>query len=170
MNLANEDQPGGVGGDAVVRKPLGTYTSRVDDKGRLKLPVDFERYLRSISTDASDVLFITSFDGKYARIYSSSVWEAQLPVLEAADVDAETGSQLLMEANHYGANSSIDNQGRLLIPPDLRKEMEVENQPVRLFCMRKHVAVLSETEYQKRRLDAAARQKAVARFEQKGLQ
>jgi len=170
VNLVNEDQPGGVGGESVIRKPLGTYASRVDDKGRLKLPVDFERYLRSISTDVADVLFITSFDGKYARIYSSSVWEAQLPVLETADPDAETGSQLVLEAYHYGASSSIDNQGRLLIPPDLRKEMEVENQPVRLMCIRKHVAVMSEAEYQKRRLDAAARQKAVARYEQKGLQ
>lgn len=169
VKLDQIDQPGGAGGEAVVRKPRGTYSSRVDDKGRLKLPVDFEKYLRAVSAKDEGVLFITSFDGKYARIYSSSVWEAQLEVLERPDPDAATGSGLLMEANHYGADCSIDNQARVLIPPDLRKAMGVENQPVRLVCLREHVAVMSEAEYERRRLLREDSHQAVMLYEQKGL-
>ncbi len=160
------DQSGGGSNNGVVRRPRSAYTSRIDEKGRLKLPVDVERYLRSIG--AVDV-FITSFDGRSARIYSNNEWEAQEELLERPDEDAPVGTTLLRRARAYGGDASIDNQGRLLMPARLRKEMGVENQPVWVTCLKGHVEVLSEAEYEAKLVPDADTDAMLRAYERKGL-
>ena len=51
-----------------VEYPRGIYPAKVDDKGRLKLPADFHRYLTEIGATK---VFVTSFDERVGRIYPS---------------------------------------------------------------------------------------------------
>jgi MraZ protein len=121
------------------------FSSRVDDKGRLKLPADIQRYL--IESGAAQV-FITSFDGRTARIYSIPQWERAEKLLEAPGPKAQDGRKLWFRAQKYGGDADIDSQGRLLMPATLRREMGVENQPVHLAFFRGHLEVFSLPEYE----------------------
>jgi MraZ protein len=129
--------------------------------------VDIERHLRA--TGNAEDLFITSFDGKYARIYTTSGWESQEVVLETPDDDAPTGGRLLFTAKRYGSDASVDNQGRLLLPPLLRKEMGVENQPVWVTWIKEHIAVMSDEEFQRQSLGPQDSSEAIRIYEKKGL-
>jgi len=107
--------------------PLGIFEARCDEKGRLKLPTNFIEYLKALAVDK---VFITTIDLKLARIYPRKVWESNRNLCEAAGEDAEIAEDVALIANHYGADSEIDGQGRVLIPTTLRRELELEAQPV----------------------------------------
>ena len=117
------------------------FTSRVDDKGRLKLPEDIRRYL---TETGAEQVFITSFDGRTARIYPIRVWEEAEELLEQPGPNATEGRQLLFQAQRYGGDAGMDSQGRLLMPTTLRRSMEVENQPVHLAFFRGHIEVYGD--------------------------
>ena len=121
------------------------FSSRVDDKGRLKLPADVQRYLTE--TGATQV-FITSFNGRTARIYSIEQWERAEKLLEAPGPNAQAGRKLWFKAQKYGGDAELDSQGRFLMPATLRREMGVENQPVQMAFYRGHLEVFSMKEFE----------------------
>ena len=133
--------------NGAVRRPRGMFSSRVDDKGRLKLPAEIQRYLTD--TGATQV-FITSFDGRTAQIYSIPQWERAEKLLEAPGPNGRNGKVLWFRSQKYGGDAEIDSQGRLLMPATLRREMGVENQPVHMAFFRGHLEVYSAKEYEAR--------------------
>ena len=50
----------------------GNHPTRVDEKGRLKVPAEFKRVL---DEKYSQQFYITSFDGKSAQMYPFEEWE-----------------------------------------------------------------------------------------------
>ena len=50
----------------------GSYSARIDDRNRLKIPAEFRRFIES---NWGNELFITSLDGTEARIYPLPVWQ-----------------------------------------------------------------------------------------------
>ena len=50
------------------------YPGKLDDKGRMKLPSVFAEYLAALSYVGQKKLFVTSLDGRIARIYPQEVW------------------------------------------------------------------------------------------------
>jgi DNA-binding transcriptional regulator/RsmH inhibitor MraZ len=55
-----------------------------------------------------------------------------------------------------GAEAEMDGQGRITIPPELRRELELENQTVRLFAYKGHIEILSEKIYEEQKREALA--------------
>lgn len=96
----------------------GNNPTRVDEKGRLKVPTDFKRRLDEQFGETE--YFITSRDGDRAEIYPLKVWEE----IEArmATVPSMTPARKKFEdlTNYYGQQVGYDNQGRLLMPQLLR--------------------------------------------------
>jgi MraZ protein len=98
----------------------GSYTAKIDDKSRLKIPRDF---LKSIEETYGRELFVTSIDGTCAQLYPMSVW---------SEIERQLGAQGLVRdpevdrffkhTSFYGQVVEIDNQGRVLIPPRLRDQ------------------------------------------------
>jgi MraZ protein len=121
------------------------FSSRVDDKGRMKLPAEIQRYLTD--TQATEV-FITSFTGRTAHVYPIPTWEETERLLESPGPQAQEGRKLLFRAQKYGGDAEIDAQGRLLLPATLRREMGIENQPVQMAFFRGHLEVFSMAEYE----------------------
>lgn len=113
-----------------VRPPRGIFPARVDDKGRLKLPAAFKTFLEQL--EERDV-FVSSFDGRIARIYTAPAWEKTENFLNQSGENFETRAKLYHLSMHYGADSRMDDQGRILINSDLRREMGVENSPVKVM-------------------------------------
>ena len=100
----------------------GNYTARIDAKGRLKIPTVFRRFIQD--THGTEV-YVTSLTGENVRIYPLGEWEsieqrlALLPSMEPAR------RKFLDRTNYYGQQTAIDNQGRILIHPLLRKSAGV---------------------------------------------
>lgn len=129
-----------------VEPPRGFFSAHVDDKGRLKLPVDLQQYLTAIGDEK---FFVTSTDDRIARIYPISVWIGNEKVLEAlATEDPDAAEALSFVANDYGAEAKVDPQGRVTLPTDLRRALALENQEVRLDWSQGAINVYSKAEYE----------------------
>jgi MraZ protein len=100
----------------------GNHPTRVDEKGRLKLPAEFKHRIDEIYGPR---FYITSKDGKRAEIHPLQEWEkfeaklAEIPNFNPAK------KKLLDRVNYYGQMAEMDAQGRLLVPQILRDKLNV---------------------------------------------
>ena len=127
--------------------PHSIAQARVDDKGRLKLPAEFLAYLRALKIEK---VFITTVDLRIARIYPVSVWNANENYFENAGEQAELAADVAYVAKYYGGDSEIDTQGRVLVPSELRRELELESQPVWLDCYNGRINVAGRKIHEER--------------------
>jgi DNA-binding transcriptional regulator/RsmH inhibitor MraZ len=131
--------------------PLGDEDARVDDKGRLKLPAQCVEYLKNIK---EDTVFITTFNpaGGEALIYPISEWRYRLGVWQdlakqGAEKAEAVGNRLKI-ASAFGAQSTLDAQGRVLVPSQLRKAMNLENTKVYLSYLDGRFNMWGATQYE----------------------
>lgn len=94
----------------------GNHPTRVDEKGRVKVPADFKRVL---DERYGAEFYITSRDGKIANIYPMDEW-SKIEQKIMANPTAAT-KKLLEHTNYWGQAVEIDGQGRLLLPGLLRE-------------------------------------------------
>jgi MraZ protein len=132
--------------------PNGMYPARVDDKGRLKLPVGFQEYFAGLPEKK---LFVTSLDRRIGQIYPIANWREAKKFLYGQTENSKPARRIAFNAQDLGADSEMDNQGRVLLPPEMRRELGIENQSVRLFHYKGRIEILSETIYQERKREAA---------------
>ncbi len=95
----------------------GNYTVRMDEKGRIKLPAAYRRY---IDEHYGTEFYVTSLTGEYARLYPMQEWHAIEEKLQSRGTEDITVKKFLNRTNYYGQNAEMDSQGRLLIHPLLR--------------------------------------------------
>ena len=95
----------------------GNYTVRMDEKGRIKLPAAYRRY---IDEHYGTEFYVTSLTGEYARLYPMQEWQAIEEKLQSRGTEDITVKKFLNRTNYYGQNAEMDSQGRLLIHPLLR--------------------------------------------------
>ena len=105
----------------------GSAPTKIDDKGRLKVPTLFRRELEDrFGRD----LFITSILGDSVLVYPLPVWEeveSRLAVLPSTD---PTKVRYLERVNYFGHQVRLDAQGRVLIPQLLRESAEMSGEVV----------------------------------------
>jgi len=133
--------------------PNGMYPARVDDKGRLKLPVSFQEYFSGLPEKK---LFVTSLDRRIGQIYPIAVWRENKQFLNDYRQNPKAASRISFNAQDLGADSEMDGQGRVLLPPEMRRELGIENQGVRLFAYKGRIEILSEAIYAERKQQATA--------------
>ncbi len=103
----------------------GTHLTRLDDKGRLKMPAEFKRL---IDEKYSAQFYITSLDGRSAKVYPMEEWEAIERKLAAISNFNPTKQRLLKHTSFYGQQVGFDGQGRLLLPSILRDSAELKGE------------------------------------------
>jgi MraZ protein len=103
----------------------GNHPTRVDDKGRLKVPAEFKRV---IDEKYGQQFYITSLDGKVAQIYPFEEWERIEQKLASLSTFNPTKKKFLSRVNYWGQQVEIDGQGRLLIPQLLRENAEIKGE------------------------------------------
>ena len=104
-------------GDRMFR---GSHITRVDEKGRLKLPAEFKRQIDA--EYGADPFYITSRDGKTAEIHPMREWEEYEKKLAAMPSSHPAKQKLLMRFNYFGQKAEMDGQGRVLLPQVLREK------------------------------------------------
>ena len=150
-----------------VAPPFGVYSSRTDDKGRLKLPVDFQEFLGSFEEKS---VIATTFDERIARLYPIPAWNETQKLLQEQGEDAQAAEDLFFIASRLGAKSGIDSQGRVLLPPELRRNLNLENVPVYLEYFKSYVNVYNQEVYDARTESARKdREQKLALLKKKGL-
>ncbi len=103
----------------------GNYTTRIDEKGRIKIPAAFRDI---ILQKYGSEFFVTSLDGDHVRLYPLPEWEkieqrlAQLPEMDPVK------EKFLRVTNFYGRQATMDGQGRILIHPPLRAKAELNGE------------------------------------------
>jgi len=128
------------------------YPARVDDKGRLKLPVGFQEYFGQLPEKK---LFVTSLDRRIGQIYPIANWRENKRFLYEYRDNPKAASRISFNAQDLGADAEMDSQGRVLLPPEMRRELGIENQSVRLFAYKGRIEILSEAIYEERKRQSA---------------
>jgi MraZ protein len=136
----------------MVEPPRGMYPGRLDDKGRVKLPASFQQFFAALREKK---LFVTSLDRRIAQIYPMAVWRENEKFFDTYREDPRIARNVAFNAADLGGEAEMDAQGRILFPPELRRELGIENQAVKLFAYRGRIEVLSEGIYQERKREAA---------------
>jgi MraZ protein len=95
----------------------GNAPARIDDKGRLKVPIAFKSLLES---KYGRDLFLTSLTGEHVRIYPMPVWLEIEEKLGRMPSTHPSRLRYLERINYFGQVSELDTQGRVLIPVRLR--------------------------------------------------
>ncbi|MBS1816263.1 MAG: division/cell wall cluster transcriptional repressor MraZ [Acidobacteria bacterium] len=96
----------------------GNHPAKVDEKGRLKLPSEFKRRTDEVYGPR---FYVTSTDGKRARVYPMREWEKiEAALMEIPSMNAAK-KKFLDVTNYYGQEAEIDAQGRILVPQILRE-------------------------------------------------
>ncbi len=122
----------------------------MDEKGRLKVPADFKRYLEE--KYGRPDFYVTSLSGEYVRIYPLQEWEeienklAMLPTMDPSR------RKFLDRANYYGQMQQIDAQGRILVHTFLRGTAELLGD-VTVFGYLTYLEVWSVERFRRLRLD-----------------
>jgi MraZ protein len=134
-----------------VEPPLGMYPGRLDDRGRVKLPTTFQEYIAALKDKK---LFVTSLDRRTAQIYPIEEWRNNIKFFESFRDNVKLARSVAFNANDLGAEAEMDGQGRVLFSPELRRALEIENQPVRLMSYRGRIEVMSEKMYEEQKREA----------------
>jgi MraZ protein len=95
----------------------GNHPTRVDEKGRLKVPAEFKRV---IDEKYGQQFYITSLDGDVAQVYPFEEWERIEQKLAGLSTFNPTKKKFLSKTNYWGQQVEMDGQGRLLLPQLLR--------------------------------------------------
>jgi len=103
----------------------GNHPTRVDEKGRLKVPAEFKRL---IDEKYGTQFYITSLDGKVAQVYPFEEWQRLEEKLAKLSNFNPTKKKFLNRTNYYGQLVEIDGQGRVLIPALLRDTAKIQGE------------------------------------------
>src|ERR1700739_4675759 len=103
----------------------GNHPTRVDEKGRLKVPAEFKRV---IDEKYSTKFYITSLDGRVAQIYPFEEWRQLEQKLAGLSTFNPTKKKCLSRVNYWGQQVEMDGQGRLLMPQLLRENAAIKGE------------------------------------------
>jgi MraZ protein len=143
----------------------GSHITRVDEKGRLKLPAEFKR---QIDEEYGGQFYITSRDGKVAEIHPMREWEkfeeklAQVPSFNPAK------KKLVKRLNYFGQNAEMDGQGRVLLPQVLREQARLVAEVV-VHGNEWHLEVTNREDYEREMADVPMTQDDEAELSKFGL-
>ncbi|MCU1330459.1 MAG: hypothetical protein JWN34_5829 [Bryobacterales bacterium] len=124
------------------------YTVQMDEKGRTKLPVDFQTFFGAFPEKK---LYVTSLDGITGQIYPISIWRRNQRLFARSTQNTKAVERVMFNAQDLGSEAEMDSSGRITFCQALREELKLAGQPLRLVVVKGHVEILSEQVYQARR-------------------
>ncbi len=104
----------------------GSHTAKIDEKGRVKIPAGFKRYLDEKYGRAD--FYVTSLNGHCARIYPLQEWEAIEDELVKKPSTDPSKQKFLDHTSFFGQMQQADAQGRILIHSSLRNEAGLQGE------------------------------------------
>ena len=121
----------------------GSSATRIDDKGRLKVPTIFRGVIQD--QHGPDV-FVTSVTGDSVRIYPMPVWLEIERKLTQMPASHPARLKFLDRVNYFGQAGELDGQGRVVIPSHLRDRAAIVGD-VRVFGRIDYLEVWNEERF-----------------------
>lgn len=121
----------------------GSSLTRVDDKGRLKIPTIFRAAFQD--GQGPDV-FVTSVTGESVRIYPMPVWLDVEQRLLKMPASHPARGKFLDRVSYYGQTSELDAQGRIVVAQLLRDSASIVGD-VRVFGKLDYLEVWNEERF-----------------------
>lgn len=119
---------------------LGRFSHNLDSKGRLAVPARFREAL------GADVVITRGID-RCLSLYPMSAWQPlaeKVSALPISDPDARTFRRMVFAE---AANVEFDRQGRILIPPELRRYASLDREAV-IVGMHTYVEIWSPEQWE----------------------
>jgi MraZ protein len=127
-----------MGKETVNNMLIGSYSARLDNSGRLKIPEKFREILEE--SYGKDV-FITSLSDEAVQIYPLSVWEEMTRVANEGALHLRPDvRRFLLRVNLKGSRHEIDAKGRVLINQSLREKARL-NTEVEVIGLNNHLEI-----------------------------
>jgi MraZ protein len=95
---------------------LGSFQTRVDEKGRLKVPADFKREL-----EEGQKFLVTSLDGSKAQVYPVKEWMRKMETVLKMPPSHPVREKFMNLTSFWGQTAELDGQGRITLPQKLRE-------------------------------------------------
>jgi len=125
----------------------GSHPAKVDDKGRLKLPADFRS---NIEEEYGSKFYITaSVEVDSVHLYPLPVWEDIERKLSDQPMTNASVDKFVNITGYYGAEISMDNQGRILIPQRLRDAVQIRDE-VNVMGKMRFLSIWNDENYKKK--------------------
>jgi len=103
----------------------GNHPAKVEESGRLKLPVPFKQLL-----DAANItdLYVTTADGERAQIWPLDEWKKNESRLKKHSVGNKAVKNYLDMTGYHGQEVKMDAQGRFVLGQILRSRTKLEGE------------------------------------------
>jgi MraZ protein len=103
----------------------GNPKTKLDERGRLKMPAEFKAFIDKKYGKGFTAFYITSRDGEAAEIYPLPEWLQVKGRILKMPQSSSARRKLLEADSFYGDRADMDPQGRMQIPEDLRVSAEL---------------------------------------------
>ena len=106
-----------------MSNPTGTFTCKLDAKGRLMLPADFREQLGSQAEE--DFILRPGLHGTYLELYTASDWNRRKDILTKVNTFDRKKLEIMRKYLDGVRRVKLDASGRLQIPKDLLDRSEL---------------------------------------------
>ena len=124
----------------------GSAPTKIDDKGRLKIPTPFRT---AIEDRWGSEVFATSILGDSALIYPLPVWEEIEDRLSTMPSTHRSKMRFLERVNYFGQQARLDSQGRIVVPQILRESAQIVGEVV-VSAQLDHLVVWNRERFEER--------------------
>jgi MraZ protein len=98
----------------------GNPKTKLDDRGRLKMPAEFKAFIEKKYGKDFNAFYIVSREGGDAEIFPMPEWQQYHAKVIKMPRSLPARKKLLERITLYGDRADMDPQGRLLMPEELR--------------------------------------------------
>ena len=130
-----------------MSNPTGTFTCKLDAKGRLMLPADFREQLGSQAEE--DFILRPGLHGTYLELYTVSDWNRRRDILMQVNTFDRKKLDIMRKYLDGVRRVKLDASGRLQIPKDLLDRSEL-NKDIVIDSMFTNMEIWDKTKYDER--------------------
>ncbi|MCR5014145.1 MAG: hypothetical protein K6A28_05145 [Bacteroidales bacterium] len=130
-----------------MSNPTGTFTCKLDSKGRLMLPADFREQLGDQAED--DFILRPGLHGTYLELYTISDWNRRRDVLMQVNTFDRKKLDIMRKYLDGVKRVKLDASGRLQIPKELLERSELAKDVV-IDSMFTNMEIWDKAKYEER--------------------
>ncbi|MBR6272765.1 MAG: hypothetical protein IKR29_04245 [Bacteroidales bacterium] len=128
-----------------MSNPTGTFTCKLDAKGRLMLPADFREQLGSQAEE--DFILRPGLHGTYLELYTNSDWNHRREILMQVNTFDRRKLDIMRKYLDGVKRAKLDASGRLQIPKDLMERCGL-NKDIVITSMFTNMEIWDKTKYE----------------------
>jgi len=107
---------------------MGTYTPKLDDKGRLILPAKFRERL-------AEGLVVTAGQENCLDVFPKDAWAEEADRAKSQGMASRSGREQIRTLFASAFETDLDKQGRMAVPPNLREYAAITREVVVIGAM-----------------------------------